>query len=231
MKVSKFFFIFGMLFVVLGAVIGIGSLVGGLMMSRADGPFAEAGPGLAGGSVFFAVVFISVFCGVGGLFAWIGRSLMKRDEDILEKGRLFQAKIYGYQTDGQMTINGMPTQSLVVRYFDDGVMQEAVAPTGGINMEDYPIGGTVDIRVLEGAAALVPGSVRDDYVRGQDQLLDRDFDPKKIVSSVGMECPGCGAALVVPKGMAVLCPYCGRKVSAPAGTLTDAAADSAGLRT
>ena len=74
-------------------------------------------------------------------------------------------------------------------------MQEAVAPTGGINMEDYPIGGTVDIRVLEGAAALVPGSVRDDYVRGQDQLLDRDFDPKKIVSSVGMECPGCGAQM------------------------------------
>ena len=65
MDLNKFLKYFGMLFVVIGMVAGI-LFIGGALMTRSF-PL-----------IFMGVMFPLIFCGVGGFFAWIGGSALKR---------------------------------------------------------------------------------------------------------------------------------------------------------
>ena len=164
--------------------------------------------------IFMGVMFPLVFCGVGGFFAWIGGSALKREEKIAEEGVAIMGKIFDYVPDYQMTMNGQPTLSLIVRYKKDGLIKQAVVRTGYTDTAAIPRGATVTISLLNGEAALVPGSISDVKLPDEENLLNPDIDPEKIQTSIGASCPACGATLIVPVGMSAICPYCGRKVVA-----------------
>ena len=201
MDLNKFLKNFGMLFVVIGMVAGI-LFIGGALMTR-NFPL-----------IFMGVMFPLIFCGVGGFFAWIGASALKREEKIAEEGVAVMGKIFDYVPDYQMTMNGQPTLSLVVRYKKDGLIKQAVVRTGYTDTAAIPRGSTVTISLLNGEAALVPGSISDVKLPDEENLLNPDIDPEKIRTSIGASCPACGATLIVPVGMSAICPYCGRKVVA-----------------
>ena len=201
MDLNKFLKVFELLFVVIGAVVGI--LFISLSIVTRSYPM-----------IFMGVMFPLVFCGVGGFFAWIGMSALKREEKIAEEGVAIMGKIFDYVPDYQMTMNGQPTLSLVVRYKKDGLIKQAVVRTGYTDTASIPRGATVTISLLNGEAALVPGSISDVKLPDEENLLNPDIDPEKIQTSIGASCPACGATLIVPVGMSAICPYCGRKVVA-----------------
>jgi hypothetical protein len=201
MDLNKFMQAFGLLFVAIGTVVGLGFAVSGVVAGM-------------GSLVFMGVCFLVLFCGIGGFFAWTGINNMNRERKINEKGYAVMGKIFDYVPDNQMTLNGQPTLSLIVRYKEDGIIKQAVVRTGQVDTAAFPRGATVTISLFDGEAALVPGSVSDVRLPDEENLLNPDIDPEKIHSSIGASCPACGANLMVPIGMSVVCPYCGRKVRA-----------------
>ena len=204
---GKIMFYLGMLFVVLGPIVGISGFMG---FAAVDVP----------GGIMFGGLFIAVFCGVGGLFAKIGYDNMHASDAVLAQGASYLGKIFDFEPDYQITMNGQPCITLVVRYFVNGQIAEARVNTGEVDPARYPRGATVAIRVLDGVAALVPGSISNMAIERESDLMNPDFDPSGMMSSVGVSCPNCGANIVVPLGMSRICPYCDSKVSvAPDGTL------------
>lgn len=200
MNTAKFLKMFGLLFVVLGAVIGLVLAIVGSQEHE-------------GMLTLMAVAFLVMFCGIGGFFAWYGNNLLHRDDEIVAKGANYLAKVFGYEEDHSLTMNGAPVLVLVVRYFEQGEIRQASVNTGVVDKTLYPIGSTVTIRVYEGRVALVPGSCSSSRIEGEDDLMNPDFDPLGIQSSVNVDCPNCGASIVVPLGMSRICPYCNTKVS------------------
>ena len=200
---GKTMFYLGMLFVVLGAVIGAGSLV-----------IAFATHELA--MVPFGLSFVAVFCGIGGFFAKMGHDNMHASDAVLQEGAAYLGKIFAYEPDHRLVMNGQPCINLVVRYLMMGQIREARVSTGEVDAARYPIGATVSIKVHEGVAALVPESVCDMRLERENDLMNPDFDPLGVKSSIGVSCPNCGASIAVPIGMSRFCPYCDTKVSVDA---------------
>lgn len=198
---GKLMFYMGMMFVVIGALMGIGGLIGGLGMRDPGG-------------IFFGLIFVATFCGVGGLFAKLGYDQMHANDEVLEEGAAYYGKIYNYEPDYQILMNGQPCITLVVRYMMGGQIREARVNTGEVNAARYPRGATVAIKLYEGQVALVPDSVSDMRIEQEDDLMNPDFDPSGMRPSIGVSCPNCGANIVVPIGMSRFCPYCNSKVSA-----------------
>lgn len=200
---GKTMFYLGMLFVVLGALIGGGSLLAAFGTHE----FSAA---------LFGLLFVATFCGVGGFFAKIGHDQMHASDDVLADGDAYLGKIYDYEPDHRILMNGQPCITLVVRYLMDGEIHEARVNTGEVNAARYPRGATVIIKLLNGQAALVPDSVSDAHIEQEDDLMNPDFDPLGAHSSVGVSCPNCGANITVPLDMSRICPYCNSKVSVDA---------------
>lgn len=200
---GKVMFYMGMLFVVLGLIIGGGGLVAAI-----GGQFPEMG--------LFGVLFLAIFCGVGGFFAKIGHDGLHASDEILQQGAVYLGKIFAYEPDYQITMNGQPCITLVVRYLAAGQIREARVNTGDVDRSRYPRGATVSIKIHEGVAALVPGSLSDMRIEQENDLMNPDFDPSGSMSSIGVSCPNCGANIAVPIGMARFCPYCDTKVSVTA---------------
>lgn len=166
------------------------------------------------GSILFGLFFLVIFGGIGGFFARMGIKNLHSDDKVLEEGETCLGKIFRYEADHSLTMNGRPLLVLVIRYFDhNGVIRETEVKTGSIDETAYPIGATVAFKLWNGTAALVKGSVSDTALAGEENLMNPDFDPKGIHSSVSIICPGCGAPVVVPLGMSQFCTYCGRKLS------------------
>ena len=199
MDVNKFLQSFGLLFVFLGAVIGVGLAVCGVVAGM-------------GSLIFMGASFLALFCGIGGFFAWTGINNMNRERRINEQGVAVMGKIFDYVPDYQMNFNNQPTLSVIVRYKEDGIIKQAVVRTGQTDTAELPRGATVTISIHNGEAALVPGSVSDVRLPDEENLMNPDFDPENVHSSIGVSCPSCVAMLTVPVGMSALCPYCGRKV-------------------
>lgn len=197
---GKLMFGMGMLFVVLGAITGSGWIVVA---------FASSMPMMALGGV----LFLAIFCGIGGFFAKIGHDSMHANDEVLREGAAYLGKIFALEPDYQIMMNGQPCITLVVRYLMSGQIREARVNTGEVDQSRYPRGATVSIRVHEGVAALVPGSVSDMRIEQEDDLMNPDFDASGSMSSIGVSCPNCGANIAVPVGMARFCPYCDSKVS------------------
>ena len=171
-------------------------------------------------AALFGVLFVAIFGGVGGFFAKLGHYGLHATDAVLEQGAMYLGKIYGYDSDYRVTMNGRPCIVLIVRYLELGQIREARVTTGEVDVTNYPRGATVSIKILNGTAALVPGSVSNMRIEREDDLLNPDFDPTGVHSSVGVSCPNCGANIVVPVGMSRFCPYCNSKVSVgPGGKL------------
>ena len=171
MDLNRFLKYFGLLFVMIGVVIGGFMTVSSILTGSLS-------------MIFMGLSFLVIFGGIGGFFAWYGISAIKRDEKIAEEGVAIMGKIFDYVPDYQMTLNGQPSLSIVVRYKKDGLIRESIVRTGYTDTAAIPRGN----------------------------LLNPDIDPEKIESSIGASCPACGATLIVPIGMSAICPYCGRKV-------------------
>ena len=201
MKATSIFKFIGILFVIIGFVVGITVMAGGRVM------------GTNGETVLFGLLFLVIFGGIGGFFAVLGFRMDAEDRKILREGDVYMGKILDYRPDHRVTINGAPALALVVRYFAKGQICEAVVNTGEADRTGYPLGSTVSIRIYQGKCALVPGSVSDISLEQEADLLNPDYDPNVNVSSVGVTCPGCGAAVTVPYGMSRVCPYCERKLT------------------
>ena len=197
---GKIMFYLGMLFVVIGAMVGLGGVFGA---------FATGEPGAA----LFGLFFVVMFCGIGGFFAKMGYDTMHASDDVLADGAAYLGKIFDYEPDYQILMNGQPCITLVVRYFMNGQIREARVNTGEVTAARYPRGATVAIRVLNDMAAIVPGSVSNTTIERENDLMNPDFDPSGMASSIGVSCPSCGANIVVPLGMSRFCPYCDTKVS------------------
>ena len=200
MNTGKFIKYFGMLFVVLGIVVAL--VLAGFGFSYNDFML-----------YLMAVFFAAMFCGIGGFFSWYGSKMLHKDDDVIDKGETYSAKVFTYDSDPSVTMNGAPLIVLVVRYFENGEIREARVSTGIVDPTQFPRGSTVVIRVLGGRAALVEGSCTSAHIMGEDDLMNPDFDPSGMQSSRGVTCPNCGAALTVPVGMARICPYCNTKVT------------------
>lgn len=200
---GKIMYYLGMLFVVLGVLIGGGGLAAALGTHEP-------------GALFFGLIFVAMFCGIGGFFAKIGHDQMHASDAVLAEGAAYLGKIFDYEPDYQILMNGQPCITLVVRYLKNGQVCEARVNTGDVNAARYPRGATVGIRLLNGQAALVPGSVSDTRIEQEDELMNPDFDPSGMSSSVGVSCPNCGANITIPLGMSRFCPYCNSKVSVDA---------------
>ncbi len=196
----KIMYYLGVLFVVIGAAIG----VGGIAIAFLTGEF-ELG--------VFAGFFLVMFCGVGGFFAKIGHETLHSADEVLKEGAAYLGKIFAYEPDNQITMNGQPCITLVIRYLKLGEISEARVNTGSVDAASYPIGATVSIKVHEGVAALIPGSVCDTHIERENDLMNPDFDPLGVQSSIGVSCPNCGANITVPFDMSRFCPYCDTKVS------------------
>ena len=199
MDFNKYLKNFGLTFVFIGAVVGIGLTACGIVMG-------------IGSLIFIGATFLALFCGVGGFIAWTGINNMNRERRINENGIAVMGKIFDYVPEYQVDFNNQPTLSVIVRYKEDGIIKQAVVRTGQTDTAEIPRGATVTIRLYNGEAALVPGSVSDTRLPDEENLMNPDFDPENIHSSLGVSCPSCGATLTVPVGMAAICPYCGRKV-------------------
>lgn len=193
----------GILFVVMGAVLGVGGLVTAVTSHVPE-------------MTLFSVVFLAIFCGIGGFFAKLGRDAMHADDAVLKEGASYLGKIYAHEPDYRVLMNGRPCVTLVVRYFELGQIREARVNTGESDATRFPLGATVSIRVQGDVAALVPGSVSGMRIEREDDLMNPDFDPSPQLSSVGVSCPNCGANITVPLGMSRFCPYCNTKVSVTA---------------
>ena len=126
----KFFRIFGAGFAILGVVLGVVMII------------ALGAAGLAFGAIFTII---------GGIFFGIGHYFVSRQEQVLKNGMRYRGKIYAYQPDHSITINGAPAVSVVVRYFDEtGAEREAVCPTSSNNVSIYPVGASVTFATYEG---------------------------------------------------------------------------------
>lgn len=200
---GKLMFYIGMLFVVIGGVAGIGAIAMAVATDMLE-------------SILFGALFVVMFCGIGGFFAKIGYDQLHASDEVLRQGAAYLGKIYDFEPDYQILMNGQPCVTLVVRYLMGGQVCEARVNTGEADATRYPRGATVSIKIHEGVAALVPGSISDLRIEREDDLMNPDFDPSGMVSSIGVSCPNCGAAIVVPLGMARFCPYCNSKVSVSA---------------
>lgn len=199
MNGNKFVRNFGLFFVFLGIAITFILIAAGLQTGRKM-------------LIFMALFLALLFCGIGGFLASLGIRALKRIEVINDEGTVYTGKIFRLVPDHQMTINGASTLSLIVRYKDGGIIKEVAVRTSEADEALFPVGGTVSISILNGEAALVPGTVTDQKLPDEENLMNPDLDPKGMKSSAGVSCPGCGANLMVPYGMAAVCPYCGRKV-------------------
>ena len=197
---GKIMFYMGMLFVVIGAIVGIGCLVGTISAGRSEG-------------VFFGLFFMAMFCGIGGFFAKLGHDQTHASDGILEQGAAYLGKIFAHEPDYRITMNGQPCITLVVRFLMNGQIREARVNTGEVDGARFPRGATVSIKLLDNQAALVPGSVSDLRIERENDLLNPDFDPSGMMSSIGVSCPNCGANITVPYGMSRFCLYCNSKIT------------------
>lgn len=123
------------------------------------------------GKATFGAVFFFVFGVIGAFFAKVGVECLKKEVRLIEKGQKFTGKICGHTYDGTATINILPRVLATVRYFDGDNIMEAHANTASTNPAAFPIGATVTISVYDGAATVIPKTVSNEHIEGEEELL------------------------------------------------------------
>ena len=193
---EKIFLLIGGIFAGVGTVlttvfIGIGSAVG---------------PG------FGAFVAIPLFFVILGLCFIIAPFRIKaKRTKIIQKGKRYPAKIYGYAVNASYLINGVHPKDTKVHYFDEnGIEREAMLPTRCAGSDGLmPIGLTIDIFEYQGKYAWDETTLRNEILPREAELMDnKPIDPGKI-NIVAVKCSNCGASFEAAQGYTSQCPYCG----------------------
>ena len=196
MNAYKFIKYFGLGFLALGLILALA----GLAFSAPDG------------ADWVLPMVGAIFALVGGIFFFIGVGLTRGGRRILREGTPYRGKIFDYERDPSVTMNGTPLLVLVVRYFGaDGRIREALVPTGSASRTRYPLGATVDFRLLDGKAAL-EGKPSSDPLPDEYKLLQGGIDVGGTAPAIGVHCPNCNAVVNVPLGLGAPCPYCGTMI-------------------
>ena len=168
--------------------------------------------------IFSAVSGFSVFTLIPLLFVVIGVCFLAsviihkhKKQVILQKGTKYAAKIYGYVEDTSVVVNGTFPVNIKVHYFDrHHVEKEAVIPTGfPKGSSQYAIGMTLDIYEYNGKYNWDPKSVRNETLKGEEELMDnKPVEPEKL-NLTAVNCPNCGSTFQAASGYVGKCPYCG----------------------
>ena len=137
----------------------------------------------------------------------------KRNRNIIKNGKRIPAKICGYVEDKSVVINGGYAVNTVVRYFDSyRRVKETVIETGfqqGSNA--YPVGMTVDLYEYEGKIGWDRGSVRQETLFDEKELMDC-IEDNSNGEVIAVNCTKCGASFCAVKGYTAKCPYCGKEI-------------------
>ena len=196
MNAYKFIKYFGLAFLIFGVIL---ALIG----------LATAAPD---GADWVLPMCGAIFALVGGIFFFIGVGLTRGGRRVLREGTPYRGKIFDYEYDHSVTMNGSPLLVLVTRYFDeDGHIKEAMVPTGSPNRSAFPLGATVNFSLLDGKAAL-NGKACSDPIEGEFELLRGGVDISGTAPAIGVHCPNCNAVVNVPLGLGAPCPYCGTMI-------------------
>jgi len=190
--------IMGLGFTFLGTVVGI------TLIAASDEWFVGLIP------LVFVVVGLAMTIGV------IKSMLAQRR--IKTKGRHYKAKIYSYVDDTSVLVNGAYLVNCKVHYFDEfGVEKEGIIPTAfSRGSNQYPIGMTIDIYEYQGKFQFDKGSVRDEVLDREDELMDDKPLERSNIRMVAISCQSCGISYEAVSGYTASCPYCGAHINAPA---------------
>ena len=153
--------------------------------------------------LFFVVLGASF---VGGVLFTV-----RQKKKISKLGKKYAAKIYGYVNNTSYMVNGCYTLNTKVHYFDEnGTEKEAILPTSFARGSDtYPIGMTIDIYEHHGKYSFDAGSVRNEVLFREDELMDNKPVELEKTTIVAVCCESCGATYQAQKGYSNKCPYCG----------------------
>ena len=153
--------------------------------------------------LFFVVLGASF---VGGVLFTV-----RQKKKISKLGKKYPAKIYGYVNNTSYMVNGCYTLNTKVHYFDEsGTEKEAILPTSFARGSDtYPIGMTIDIYEYRGKYSFDAGSVRNEVLFREDELMDNKPVELEKTTIVAVCCESCGATYQAQKGYSNKCPYCG----------------------
>lgn len=190
----------GAFFMGIGVIATAGMIVGGLFSKTYD-------------LILFALIWGAIFIGIGSLFYFVGGAHDKAKNNILEEGKSYQGIIYRHDQNRSIQINGDFPISVVVRYMAGGVVKEAVVPTMDTSPLNYPIGYEATIRIHDGKAAIVPGTVKLASLPDKDVLLDPSAITIQAAPKIGITCPHCGASINVPLGGWATCEFCNARIN------------------
>ena len=162
MNEGKFMIPFGSVFVICGIF-----MIGMYFM-----------PGIEENSTGNPIVLIPF----GGIFAIAGLAVMiggikavMQASETLKLGSIYTGKIFRYESDPSMRINGRPALAPVVRFFDEtGAIKEVCVKTGSIDQKKYAIGNTMQVAVYNNDAQIVNKTyrkIKGEFVPGQDRLM------------------------------------------------------------
>ncbi len=162
----------------------------------------------------FAVIgFVFSLIGVGFLISQMKKS--RKRKELLQNGRRYTGKIYGYIEDKSILLNNAYPINIKVHYFDiDNIEREAIIPTGfARGSGEYPLGATIDIVALDSSYTWIEGSVRFETIEREEELMDdKPLNPTGL-NLIAVECPHCGSNFTATHGYVSKCPYCGSSIN------------------
>lgn len=167
---------------------------------------------------FSSLMGFSAFCLIPLMFVIIGACFLigvfvclKKKKDIIRNGTRYAGKIYGYVEDRSILVNGSYPVNVKIHYFDRNHMEkEAIIPTQfPKGSSQYAIGMTLDIYEYNGKYNWDPKSVRNEMLKGEEELMDnKPVEPEKLTLTAA-SCPHCGSTFQAARGYVSKCPYCG----------------------
>ncbi|MDO4648702.1 MAG: hypothetical protein Q4B26_08625 [Eubacteriales bacterium] len=190
-------------------------LLGGVVTAVLAGAFSIAAGDFRGEFDFFLLIPM-IFVVIGIVFVVISLSRMRAQKKIVEKGKRYPAKIYGYVDDTRVLVNGQYPTNLKVHFFDErGIEREAIIPTSfAKNSGGYAIGMTIDIFEYCGKFSWDKKSLRFEKLPREEELMDDKPIAPEDTHLVAVTCPGCGASFEAVAGYTNRCPYCGNYMNA-----------------
>ncbi len=221
MNEGKFMIPFGSIFVACGIFI--------MCLAFSDSVKEQTSP-------LILIIFGGVFFAAGMAVVIGGIKSVKTGMDTLKFGKRYTGKIFRYESDPNIRINGYPAIILVVRFFEEtnsviGNIREVWIKTGGTNTKKYAIGNTIEIAVNGNDAQMISKTykaIKDSYLPGQERLMSQ------MEISTRLDAPQAQSAIpeynynsnvsagAYPTGAIsmkdVLCPGCGGVVSLVPGS-------------
>lgn len=199
---SKFFIMFGGIFFSVGMI----ALIVGVIV-------ACLGGGILGGGI--PILLGIIFGTIGGGFLLVQIKKSRAKKKLAAKGKRYTGKIYDYVEDKSFTMNGDFLVNIKVHYFDENYEErEILLDTRFVKgTNGFPIGATIDIIVDGNDCTWVPGSVRNEVISGEAELMDDKPVNPTMVHMVAVSCPRCGASFSAAQDYVAKCPYCGSAVN------------------